>query len=310
MFGPFLSALLLCLALEPAVVAPGELSGPADETAAAFSPDGRSVYLTRGSAIVVSHRTGKHWSPAALADFSGEWRDIEPAMSPDGSFLVFASNRPREGRTPLDGFWAGQAQPGRGGNLWKVTRVGSAWSAPVRLPDTINRSANVFAPAVAKDGTLYFMDQERGKFRLFRSAFAQGAYQTPEPLPFSAGEFGACDPAVSPDDSFLVFGSTRPPAQNMDLFLVFRDAKGWGEPIHLGREVNSAGNDTEPRLGPDGRTLYFSSDRAVPPVFPRTRAQARAHLARELSWENGGLNLWKIDLSPWLEAHRTSVAPR
>jgi hypothetical protein len=32
--------------------------------------------------------------------------------------------------------------------------------------------------------------------------------------------------------------------------------------------------DDEPRLAPDHRTLYFSSDRVVPVHFPRTHEQA------------------------------------
>ena len=47
---------------------------------------------------------------------------LEPAMAPDGSYLVFASNRPAHaGGSALDGYFNNKPRPGRGGNLWRVT---------------------------------------------------------------------------------------------------------------------------------------------------------------------------------------------
>jgi hypothetical protein len=87
------------------------------------------------------------------------------------------------------------------------------------------------------------------------------------------------------------------------LYISFREAHGWGKPIDLGTEVNGDGTtDTnEARLGPDHRTLYFSTDRATRPRFPRTRAQAEADLARIAAWDNGTQNIWSVSLAPWLE---------
>jgi hypothetical protein len=60
--------------------------------------------------------------------------------------------------------------------------------------------------------------------------------------------------------------------------------------------------DDEPRLGPDHRTLYFSSDRAVPVHFPRTHDQARLDLERLDQWDNSNSNIWSLPLSPWLNS--------
>jgi Tol biopolymer transport system component len=291
----------------PAVFAPGVISGPQHDSAPAFTPDGHTVFFSRSSdgkhsTVLVSHFESGHWSSPATAPFSGQWSDMEPSMSPDGRFLVFISNRPKTaGGKPLDGFFMGRCVPEGGGNLWIVRREGNGWAAPVRLPDSLNRSDSTFAPSVTADGTLYFMHpgDDLKHFRLFRAAYVNGAYQEPQPLPFSDGNVTDVDPAVAPDESFVVFGSGRAPARQIDLFIAFRDGGHWGTPIHLGDVVNSAGSDAEARLSPDHRTLYFASDRltGAPPGSPRA------------DWDNGKYNIWQVSLTPWLEAHTKATHP-
>jgi Tol biopolymer transport system component len=295
----------------PTIFAPGVISGPAHDSAPAFTPDGQTVYFSRsssaGGAILVSHLRNGRWSHPEIAAFSGEWSDIEPAMSPDGSFLIFVSNRPANSTgKPLDGFYNGKAYPGNGGNLWRVDRIGAGWGKPARLPDSVNRSGSVFAPSVVRDGSVYFMEAmgERGRFQLFRSQFLNGVWQPAQTVPFSDGSSTDVDPAVAPDESFAVFGSGRAPAQSMDLFIVFRKDGAWEQPIHLGTEVNSATSDAEARLSPDGKTLYFSSDRVVPITYPRTLTSARQDLKRMEEWNNGNYNIWEVSLSPWLNNHQ------
>ncbi|MDE2451434.1 MAG: PD40 domain-containing protein [Gammaproteobacteria bacterium] len=293
----------------PAVFAPGVISGPANDAAATFTPDGKIVYFTRSNTedydIMTSRFDGARWSPPVVASFSGHWRDLEPTMAPDGSYLIFASSRPIDGGSkPLDGHWSGQAWPGRGGHLWRVNRQGDGWSAPVLLSDTVNRWDSTFSPAIAADGSLYFMAATGpgGHFRLYSSRFKDGKYGTPEVLPFSAGEYGGVDPALAPDQSFIVFGSNRPPApaHQSYAFIAFRTHGRWGEPIPLPPAVNSLGGIIELRLGPDGHTLYLTSNHVVPPEYPKTRITSTDGLQQMQSWNDGQDNIWKVDLAPWL----------
>lgn len=289
----------------PTVFAPGTISGPAHDSAPAFTTDGDTVYFTRSNAaqstIVVSHRRDGRWSEPEVAPFSGEWNDMEPAFAPDGSWLVFVSNRPASaGQAPIEATYNGSTQ--KGGNLWRVERRGRGWGEPERLPDAVNPNTSTFAPSIAADGSLWFMstDPARGKFRLYRSQLRDGVYETAKPLPFSDGSATDVDPAVAPDESFVVFGSGRKPGRGIDLFIAFRDGDAWAEPVWLGDRVNSLGSDAEPRLGPDRATLYFSSERVVPVAFPRTREQARIDGARMLAWDDGNYNIWSVSLRPWL----------
>ncbi|MGH8289990.1 MAG: TolB family protein [Steroidobacteraceae bacterium] len=192
----------------PRVFASGVISGPANDAAATFTPNGKTVYFFRSNGedydIMVSRLNGSHWSEPEIAPFSGHWRDLEPAMAPDGSYLIFASNRPIDGSgKPLEGHWGGLAHPGRGGNLWRVNREGDGWSKPIHLPDAVNRVDSTFSPAIAADGSLYFMagTGPGGHFQLYCTRFKDGKYQVATLLPFSAGKYGGADPTVAPDQS-------------------------------------------------------------------------------------------------------------
>lgn len=281
----------------PEVFAPGVISGPANDADPAFSPDGNTVWFARHSTIVVSRKHGATWSAPEVAAFSGEWADQQPTISPDGAFLVFVSNRPAvAGDKPVSG------------NLWRVD-LRTPGAAPVHLPAAVNRGPSIWAPSIAGDGSLYFIERAvaGGPLRILRSQLAAGQYQPATHVSFGDETTQDVDPAIAPDESFLVFGSMHPgPDAHERLFIAFRAGAGWSKPIDLGVEVNGRGDsDTnEARLGPDHRTLYFATDRSQAVKFPRPRAQAAGDLARIAAWDNGSQNIWRVSLAPWLDAHR------
>ncbi|HEY6621838.1 MAG TPA: hypothetical protein VIY68_20030 [Steroidobacteraceae bacterium] len=227
-----------------------------------------------------------HWSRPTVATFSGEWRDLEPAMSPDGSFLIFASNRPsNEHGQALDATYNGNAVPGGGGNLWRVDRRGSEWDHPKRLPDTINFGTAVFSPSVSAGGDLYFMraDEKTGFFHLFRSQYQSGSYLPAERVSVVDTTTDEVDPAIAPDESFLVYSSSHPAKHDPKrLFIAFRIAHGWSTPQDLGDEVDEAGSNLEARLSPDHRTLYFSTNTVPPVSFPTSRGHLEQDCRRSL----------------------------
>lgn len=269
---PALSLALALCAITPATPAHAATVSPKDASAATpwgalgdadptFTPDRRTVVFAHGSGstrrLYVAHWHDGAWSTAQRAPFSGAWMDFEPTMAPDGSYLIFISNRPAApGGKPLDGYWGGKPHPGRGGNLWRVDFKDGRWGVPVRLPDLVNVSTATYSPAVAADGSVYFThpDPQTRHTRLYVSRRTGGRFQPPEPLSFSDGVTGDYDPAVAPDQSFIVFSSDRAPtpAGSSGLFVAFAAAGGWGTPVPLATE------GIEARLDPDLRTLYFS----------------------------------------------------
>ena len=298
----------------PTIFAPGTISGPAHESCVAFAPDGRSFLFGRSTnaaaMILAATKTRGGWSTPTVAPFSGVWLDMEPAMSPDGRYAIFASNRPTSpGGAPVDGDPSQGPDRGKGANLWRVDRTARGWGEPVRLPDAINASGSTYSPSIARDGTLYYMhpNATTHRFQIFSAERTEAGYGTPNPISFSDGSRTDVDPAVASDRSFLVFGSSRHPKTDIDLFIVFRTAAGWGAPEYLGDAVNGPSSDAEPRLAPDGSTLYYSSDRVVPIPEP-IASRDRARVLEAMSWNNGLYNIWTVDLAPVLAAHARASA--
>ena len=294
------------------IFAPGAISGPANDWAPAFSPDGKTLYFVRSGVswgfILESHRTDQGWSEPAIAPFSGEYPDSSPAMAADGSYIVFQSQRPataalaaeqRANHTPL-----------KVSALWKVSRQGAGWGAPERLPDSVNISGNMWKPSVAADGDLYFISKGDGEknLHLYRSRFLNGRYQQAEPLPFSDGSTLDVDPAVAADGSYLVFSSKgRVPFKDEreHLFIVFRDGDTWSKVVPMcdsGPGNGSQTLDDDAMLAPDQRTLYFASDRSLPMHLPHSRAEAEQAVKDMQGWNNGNANVWSMSLAPWLDA--------
>lgn len=285
--------------------APGVVSGPANDGSPTFSPDGKVLFFTRYAAhwsvILESHLENGAWSEPEVAPFSGQWPDSSPTWSPDGKYLIFVSTRPK---TPLkDQPKPGEPIPGIASNLWRVERTSTGWSEPARLPDEVNISDAIFKPSVAANGDVFLtvIGPDTAK-SIYVSLRRNGTYQRATILPFSDGSKLDVDPEVAPDESFLVFssGGRVDGDPHERLFLVKREGDRWGAPtmIRYQNDVTKYGasTDNEPKLGRDGVTLYFSSDRTEATHFPRARAQAEADLERLNRWDNSNSNIWMISL--------------
>ena len=306
------SAAVAAQTATPEVFAPGVISGPASEDSAAFSPDGNTLVFDRSTGqnqvILIARRVHGQWQTPQIAPFSGRWLDHDPAMSPDGSFLVFSSNRPDtpDGKALDAQLPNGKVSPGWGGRLWKVERHGDRWGEPVLLPATVNQGTRTYSPSIAADGSLYFQRPiaggGQGAFKLYRSAYRDGGYQEAEPLKLGSSDSHELDPAIAPDQSFIVFDANYADKDAADrLYIAFRDGDGWSKPVDLGDEINR-GSPWGSHLGADHRTLYFSSPRTTRTVYPRAAGQAAQDLSRMQSWDDGNDNLWSVSLAPWLDA--------
>jgi Tol biopolymer transport system component len=229
-----------------------------------------------------------HWSKPETAPFSGQWGDIEPTMAPDGSYLVFSSNRPAvEGGKAIDGFFGGKVQPGKGGNLWRVDQAGG-WSKAVRLPDEVNNSTAIYSPSVASSGNLYFnqSDPVSKKERLSWSQFINGHYTTPEPVSFDSITTSNFTAAVAPDESFIIFSGHRPPSPEHTavVFVAFAENHKWKTPVPFSPFL--LGEQT--RFSPDRKTLYFTTDRPYQEATPNPNPATKAHY-----------QIWQISLEDW-----------
>jgi hypothetical protein len=296
---------VVLLAISPLITAvPADTPAPvpgdiADGESPAFTPDGNTVYFMRssdqGATVMESHRANGRWSTPVAAPFSGHWRDGDPTMSPDGSFLLFISNRPaKQGGQAIDTVRNGKVLTGMGMNLWRVDRKGDGWGEPMRLPDTVNNCNSSFAPSLAADGSIYYIGcAPDGVIRPLRATHENGQYQASYVVAVGDKDAQVRDVAIAPDRSFMVFSIRHDPKQPYRLAIAFHTAQNWSEPQDLGDTVNGGTHNMGSQLGCDHRTLYYSSDRPLPSSDTSPDAKPA----------NGGDHMWRVSLTPWLSAH-------
>jgi Tol biopolymer transport system component len=284
----------------PSIFAPGVISSGSNDGAPTFSPDGRTLYFERTNgkmiAILESSRVGGRWLKPELASFSGVYADQQPAMSPDGRYMLYASGRALGDK--------------RVSHIYRVERSPTGWSAPVELSPEINFATRVFKPSVAANGDIFFMADigQSGppKWRLFDSKRTAAGYAKAQPLPFSGPDDGDVDPFVAPDGSYLIFSSNSRSEMkdgHEHLFMVTRRGSRWSAVRPLRYTGDDWGaDDGEAQVSRDGLTLYFTSGRVTPWDQPRSRAKTAAALARMDVWDNSNSNVWMLPLADYRPA--------
>lgn len=142
------------------------------------------------------------------------------------------------------------------------------WEPPARLPDLINSAAEDYEPRQSADGmTLYFVRGKAGQNAdIYYASRSPQGWSDPRPLTAINSEADDLGPQPSADGEAIYFYSNRTGGlDGYDLWVSRRGTYGdWRTPDNLGPTVNSEFNDYGPALTPDGKTLYFSSNRPQP----------------------------------------------
>jgi Tol biopolymer transport system component len=117
--------------------------------------------------------------------------------------------------------------------------------------------------SISSQGALYFsVFAEHGSpGDIYKADRGEGGYASPERIGGDVStEYSEHDPFIAPDESYLIFTSTRPGGHGRgDLWVVFQMPDGrWSEAVNMGPEVNSDGYDYTAMLSPDGRYLFFT----------------------------------------------------
>lgn len=248
------------------IVGRGVISTEAPEFATSLTPDGREIYFNRASAdrstlrIMTARRTSDGgWTTPVVAPFSGEHRDVDPFVAPDGRRLYFSSDRPRRAGT----------EPRFA--TWYVERSGDGWGAPIDPGAPLNSEAGEVFVSVTGEGLVLFSSNRAGPPRIFSARQAAGRWETPRPVTFGT-VVDAGNPAIAPSGRFAVL--VRAPAGGAaELHASCRNGDGWAEPHTLAPAVNSPFADFAPSIDAAERFLYFTSERpgVAGPVSGGTR---------------------------------------
>jgi hypothetical protein len=244
------------------------------------------------------------WSEPERVAATAGWRTDWPHVSPDGRRLFLSYIKPHPGHY---GYADGRSLPPRTGDfdLWAADldasgTLDAASFVPLDAPD-LNRQKtpenarvryvhNETSPRTDLDGRLYFWTERLDDGGGRRDVYAAepdgaGSWRAPVLLPFNTAERES-GVAVDPGGRWLIFASEgRGGLGRSDLFVVVRQPGGWGEPVNLGPAVNTRHREDSPEVSPDGRALFFSTDRPGPGV-PTVDAGEGVGPAATVHWVN------------------------
>ncbi len=254
--------------MTPEIFAPGIVStGFHEHSFPAFSPDGKEIFWTRGFMSNYRFRfpaftlhvkmTPRGWSRPERAPFAHLAGSSEASFSPDGNRVYFSASH------SIDPGEAGQKDL----NIWILEREGTQWLEPKPIDSIINTANTEMQPTVTRQYTLYYVGYfEGGKnnYGIYRSELQRGRYIKPELLPSSINTvFVDWTPFIDPDERYILFSSTRPGGYGSgDLYICYRYPDGtWTEAINLGPIINEDNNERYPYVSPDGKYLFFISDK-------------------------------------------------
>jgi len=249
--------------MNPEIFAPGIISTGHSEQQIAFTPEGNELFLWLGESrpyclILGMKIEGKKWSALQVAPFSGKYVDMKFSISPDGTLLLFSSNRPyRPDGKPLDNL-----------DIWLVKRDLNHWSEPVRIDSEVNTQSHDYYPTISKKKNLYFMSDREGGMGeddIYFACFKEGKWINVENIGSTINsKLNEGDPFIAKDERYILFCSRdrRGGFGNNDLYISYRKSDGsWSHALNMGETINTPSEEVCPIVSHDGKYLFFSSNR-------------------------------------------------
>jgi len=235
---------------------PGVVNTDSLEFNALFNPDGQSFYFSRNEIhdIFESKYNGTQWGAPMRTSFSEkEFKECDPAFSPDGKKLFYISTRKRDQNDTIDDF-----------DIWFVEKKGATWSAPKNL-EIVNSDSSEFYVSFATNGNLYFASNRAGgfgSFDIYVSRFENNLYTAPVNLgPAVNDEHFDHDCFVSPDEHLLIYSSAKRADGygKGDLYYSLKDKAGnWSTAKNLGPVFNGPEYEFCPYLTRDRKYFFLS----------------------------------------------------
>lgn len=201
-----------------------------------------------------------------LIDLNSQYDDKKPVLANGDKTLVFTSRRPMGDKSQVDKEGDYGYKEDVYESYWNEERRN--WSQAEMMRGPINTPEYDACTSISFDGNYMFIYRNGGEARggeiMMSKKSTAGKWKSPEillkPINTSYFEDGAC---LSPDGQTLYFVSERPGGlgRGGDIYMSKKTGDGWGEPVNMGAPVNSPYDEQNPVLTPDGKTMFFASDR-------------------------------------------------
>ena len=136
---------------------------------------------------------------------------------------------------------------------------------PERLSANINTTNSEYLPAFSADGqTLIYTTKINRQEDFYISSFDGENFSPGVPLLGLNTDQNEGAHCISPDGEYIFFtGCHMKGSQGgCDLYITTKRDSQWIKPVNMGPMVNSREWDAHPSLSPDGKRLYFASERS------------------------------------------------
>ena len=246
------------------------LGNDAAQLAVAMSPTHDELYYSqlrreeRGIyfELLQSKYVDGQWTNPEPAPFASDYGEIEAFFNASGSRLYFFSRRPGESADEQPSPW----------NLWYAEKANGQWTDPRLLGQPDSLVTYNWSATLLNDSTLYFTARPYENHvlaEIFEVSITGDVFGAPTNVGsgVNSPDYTENEPAIAPDGSYMVFYSAGRPdnlSSEMlgDLYISFRSDDGtWQEAIHMNEPINSTAEENWPRISPDGKFLFFSSNR-------------------------------------------------
>ena len=232
-----------------------ELNSPQADIGPVISQDGDLLYLYSNRAggfggmdLYVAQRDGDGWKNAVNlgATVNSAAHEYDPAVTPDGSRLFFASNRDQSTADPESSQWTTTLRSDPGKRTFDLfaaefDSAGDHWKPAESLKWLNTRQHNEGSPCVSADGAFLYFASDR---------------------PMLRGE-----------------------PKNFDLFRVRINGER-SRPVNLGAGINTAANEMEPASAASGFQLYFSrGDTDAGATYSLFQSTAK-EVYHDAAWDN------------------------
>lgn len=222
-----------------------------------FSPDLTEAFwspMAGEPSLMYSKMINGVWSAPRKVSFGLDRTPGDATFSHDGNKLYFLSFQPPEAGAPARE------------RIWFVERAVNEWSEPRPIDEVILAHPTHWTFSFARNRNLYFTSEiegVRGEQDIYVARFDGEKYLPPEDLGEAINSDGIdLAPYIAPDEGYLIFTRSGKDTKKTDLYISFKKSDGsWTNAVDMGPKINTEHHDLCALLTPDGKYLFFLSQR-------------------------------------------------
>ncbi len=194
-----------------------------------------------------------------MQEFNSEFDDLAPAVSADGEFFMFSSNRPNQNpKNELDMYDF---------DMYETLLKQKKWSNVTPAKGNINSKNDELNGALSYDGQRILIQRKEGvSYDLFESKLKGENWSLPElkceKMPDRTTyheKFGCYEPL----DIKTYFITNNGSSGGNDIFftgkMVLKNIVDWGKPSSIGHNINTKLHEGSIYVYPNNKVIYFSS---------------------------------------------------